>query len=93
MAVPAISTKAASSPLMPSKAPVALYREDAGKAVGYCPKDFYSSEVPLPHALMSYIDADTRKDQPFFAYLAFTAPTGPCMLPMNTSANMKAATM
>ena len=61
-----------------NKAPVALYREN-GKEV-QLPKDFYSSEF-FASRLMSYIDADTRKDQPFFAYLAFTAPHWPLHAP------------
>lgn len=61
-----------------NKAPVALYREN-GKEV-QLPKDFYSSEF-FASRLMSYIDADKRKDQPFFAYLAFTAPHWPLHAP------------
>lgn len=60
------------------KAPVALYREN-GKEV-QLPDDFYSSEF-FASRLLSYIDADQRKDQPFFAYLAFTAPHWPLQAP------------
>lgn len=60
------------------KAPVALYREN-GKEV-QLPDSFYSSEF-FASRLLSYIDADQRKDQPFFAYLAFTAPHWPLQAP------------
>jgi len=56
------------------KTPMALYREN-GKEV-QIPKDFYSSEY-FASKLISYIDSNKGDGQPFFGYLAFTAPHWP----------------
>lgn len=56
------------------KTPVAQYREN-GKEVRI-PKDFYSSEY-FASKIISYIDGGKGDGQPFFAYLAFTAPHWP----------------
>nr|WP_217283867.1 arylsulfatase [Aquabacterium terrae] len=60
----------------PSKPPKALYREN-GKLVDTPRQHFYSSEA-FADRLVQYLD-ETRGDgrQPFFAYLAFTAPHWP----------------
>jgi arylsulfatase A-like enzyme len=60
----------------PAKPPKALYREN-GKPVDTPRQHFYSSEAFADH-LLQYLD-ETRGDgrQPFFAYLAFTAPHWP----------------
>ncbi|MDB5730814.1 MAG: arylsulfatase, partial [Variovorax sp.] len=56
------------------KTPMALYREN-GKEV-QIPKDFYSSEQ-FASKLISYVDSNKNDGQPFFGYLAFTAPHWP----------------
>lgn len=60
----------------PDKPPKALYREN-GKLVDTPRERFYSSEV-FADRLVQYLD-ETRGagTQPFFAYLAFTAPHWP----------------
>ncbi|WP_284620262.1 arylsulfatase [Aquabacterium humicola] len=60
----------------PDKPPKALYREN-GKPVDTPRQHFYSSEA-FADRLVQYLD-ETRGDgrQPFFAYLAFTAPHWP----------------
>ena len=60
----------------PAKPPKALYREN-GKLVDTPRQNFYSSEA-FADRLLQYLD-ETRGDgrQPFFAYLAFTAPHWP----------------
>jgi arylsulfatase len=60
----------------PSKPPKALYREN-GRLVDTPRQNFYSSEA-FADRLLQYLD-ETRGDgrQPFFAYLAFTAPHWP----------------
>lgn len=62
--------------LDPAKPPKALYREN-GKSVDTPRQNFYSSEA-FANRLIQYLD-ETRGDgrQPFFAYLAFTAPHWP----------------
>lgn len=62
--------------LDPAKPPKAMYREN-GKPVDTPRENFYSSEA-FADRLMQYLD-ETRGDgsQPFFAYLAFTAPHWP----------------
>ena len=55
------------------------YRENS-KPVGVLPEDFYSSTY-LTSKLIDYIDSDGRQDQPFFAYLAYTAPHWPLHAP------------
>ena len=60
----------------PAKPPKALYREN-GKLVDTPRQNFYSSEA-FADRLLQYLE-ETRGDgrQPFFAYLAFTAPHWP----------------
>jgi len=53
----------------------AQYRED-GRAVESLPDDFYSSRFYVDR-LIEYLDRDRAAGQPFFAYLAFTAPHFP----------------
>ncbi len=59
--------------------PVVHYQED-GEAVGALPEDFYSSEF-YADKVIEYIDEGENKNQPFFAYLAFTAPHWPLHVP------------
>ncbi|NLF53020.1 MAG: arylsulfatase [Thauera phenolivorans] len=60
--------------LDPDKAPKAIYRED-GKSVDV-PEGFYSSDF-FTSRLIEYIERGKDSGQPFFAYLAFTAPHWP----------------
>ncbi len=46
------------------------------------PSEFYSSEYFVDRTL-AYLDTDTRKDQPFFAYLGFQANHVPVQAPRN----------
>lgn len=64
----------------PNKPIKAMYREN-GKAIDIPRQGFYSSEV-FASRVIRYLD-DTRGDgsQPFFAYLAFTAPHWPLHAP------------
>ena len=66
----------------PNKPPKAIYREN-GKAVDIPREGFYSSEA-FASRLIDYLD-ESRGDagQPFFAYLAFTAPHWPLHAPDN----------
>lgn len=59
--------------------PVAHYRED-GKMVEQLPADFFSTRFYADY-ILSAIDESKRRDQPFFAYLAFTAPHWPLQAP------------
>ncbi|KAI3610225.1 Arylsulfatase (plasmid) [Cupriavidus necator H850] len=61
-----------------NKTPEATYRED-GKPVKI-PANFYSSTF-FASRLVEYIDADRDSKQPFFGYLAFTAPHWPLQAP------------
>lgn len=56
----------------------ARYFED-GKETSL-PKDFYSSDF-FTTKMLSYLENDRKKDQPFFGYLAFTAPHWPLQAP------------
>lgn len=56
----------------------ARYFEDGQETT--LPKDFYSSDF-FTDKMISYLDHDRKKDQPFFAYLAFTAPHWPLQAP------------
>ncbi|MDP1370802.1 arylsulfatase [Acinetobacter lwoffii] len=56
----------------------ARYLED-GKDVTL-PKDFYSSDF-FTSKMLAYLENDRKKDQPFFGYLAFTAPHWPLQAP------------
>ncbi|MFV0386372.1 arylsulfatase [Paracoccus sp. (in: a-proteobacteria)] len=58
----------------PAVRPKALYRED-GQEVDL-PQDFYSSQFFVDR-MIDYLEADKDSDQPFFAYLGFTAPHWP----------------
>lgn len=58
----------------------AKYRQD-GKLLQKLPANFdYSSQFYVDQ-LISYIDADKKSEQPFFAYLSFTAPHWPLQAP------------
>ncbi len=65
------------SPMFPGNYK-ARYMED-GKDVTL-PKDFYSSDY-YTDKMLSYLKNDRKKDQPFFAYLAYTAPHWPLQAP------------
>ncbi|MCR0075012.1 arylsulfatase [Acinetobacter baumannii] len=56
----------------------ARYLED-GKDINL-PKDFYSSDF-FTTKMISYMENDRKKGQPFFGYLAFTAPHWPLQAP------------
>ncbi len=64
-----------------SMAPTAAYRED-GKTVASLPNDFFSSTF-YADKVMAYIDEARNENQPFFGYLAFTAPHWPLQAPDN----------
>jgi len=51
-----------------------------GKEVDSLPEDFYSSK-DYTDALIEWIKRDQGNDQPFFAYLAYTAPHDPLQAP------------
>ncbi|MEG3767973.1 arylsulfatase [Alteromonas sp. 14N.309.X.WAT.G.H12] len=61
-------------PLNPFEAPFFYYLED-GLRVDKLPADFYSSDY-YTDKIISYLDSQPA-DEPFFAYLAFTAPHDP----------------
>ncbi len=61
-----------------NKTPEATYRED-GKPVKI-PANFYSSKF-FASRLIEYIDSNRDSKQPFFGYLAFTAPHWPLQAP------------
>jgi len=65
----------------------ARYREDAN-IVETLPEDFYSSRY-YARKLIDYIDSSKDDDQPFFAYLAFTAPHWPLQAPDESIAKQK----
>lgn len=58
----------------PAKSPKAIYRED-GVEVDL-PTEFYSSTF-FVDKMIEYLETDKESDEPFFAYLAFTAPHWP----------------
>ena len=64
-----------------SSAPIASYFED-GKQVDDLPSDFYSTQFYVDK-LISYLDdkKDEANTDPFFGYLAFTAPHWPLQVP------------
>ena len=53
---------------------------DDDKRVTDLPADFYSSSY-YTDRIIEYIDEGLRRDKPFFAYLAFTAPHNPLHAP------------
>lgn len=55
------------------------YTED-GKPVDKLPRDFYSTKA-YTDKIIQFIEEDRGDDNPFFAYLAYTAPHGPLHLP------------
>jgi arylsulfatase len=55
------------------------YRED-GRMVAALPDDFYSSDY-FTTRLIEFLDPAARRNAPFFAYLAFTAPHYPLQAP------------
>ncbi|ANO50512.1 arylsulfatase [Woeseia oceani] len=57
-----------------------LYTDD-GKPVDELPDDFYSTRF-YTDKLIEYLDADSKDDRPFFAYLAYTAPHFPLQAPL-----------
>lgn len=56
----------------------ARYFEDGKETT--LPADFYSSDF-FTSKMISYLEHDRQKNQPFFAYLAFTAPHWPLQAP------------
>ena len=54
------------------------YREDG--EITALPDGFYSSRF-YAHKLIDYLESDNNNSQPFFAYLAFTAPHWPIQAP------------
>lgn len=64
-------------PLHPAE-PV-VYRRN-GQVVEKLPDDFYSTKN-YTDSLLSWIERDKNNDQPFFAYLAYTAPHDPLQAP------------
>lgn len=67
------------TPLIPGKA--SPYTSN-GELITELPHDFYSSKN-YTDSIISYIDADKDSEQPFFAYLAFTAPHNPLHAPQD----------
>ncbi|MCC5867009.1 MAG: arylsulfatase [Gammaproteobacteria bacterium] len=68
------------SDMLPVRGPGrAIYRED-GRLVESLPEDFYSTRF-YTERLIEYIDENRDSGQPFFAYLAFTAPHFPLQAP------------
>lgn len=57
----------------------AVYLED-NERVTHLPDGFYTSET-YADRLLEFIDERPRKDAPYFAYLAFTAPHWPLQVP------------
>ena len=66
--------------------PKARYRED-GKPVPL-PKDFYSTRT-YTDKLLDYLKEDRNDGEPFFAYLAYTAPHWPLQAPEDSLAKYK----
>jgi len=64
-------------PLSPPQA--MIYRRN-GKTVESLPDDFYSTKY-YTDIMLEWIKRDREKDQPFFAYLAYTAPHDPLHAP------------
>lgn len=62
-----------------SAKPRATYRED-GRRVHTLPDNFFSSAF-YADRMIEYIDAGRLQGEPFFAYLAFTAPHWPLQVP------------
>lgn len=65
----------------------AMYREDH-KLLDALPEDFYSTRF-YTEKMIEYIDSNQGDDQPFFAYLAFTAPHWPLQAPEESIAKYK----
>jgi arylsulfatase A-like enzyme len=80
--LPGAGNHFASSPTLGDDAPQPklkmIYTED-DRVVDALPPDFYSSDG-FTDKLLSYLDERDR-DQPFFAYLAYTAPHWPLQAP------------
>ncbi|PWR17868.1 arylsulfatase [Zavarzinia compransoris] len=64
-----------------------LYTED-DRFVEKLPDDFYSSDY-FATRLIEFLDGRADKDQPFFAYLAFSAPHWPLQAPDEVIAKYK----
>jgi arylsulfatase len=64
-------------PLSPSQE--MIYRRD-GERIATLPDDFYSSKN-YTDALIEFIDSNRGDEQPFFAYLSYTAPHDPLHAP------------
>ena len=58
----------------------AMQYRDNGETVDTLPEDFFSSAF-YTDRMIDYIDEGQDNDQPFFAYLAFTAPHDPLHAP------------
>ena len=57
----------------------AVYLEDEERLTAL-PDDFYSS-ADFTDRMLEFIDEDPRQDQPWFAYVAYTAPHWPLQVP------------
>ena len=66
-------------PLSDAEAPHSRYDEDGRDVTDALPEGFYSSDY-YTEKLISYL-SEQKDDQPFFAYLAFTAPHDPLQAP------------
>lgn len=78
------------SNMMPMVGPGhALYTQD-GAAIEELPADFYSTRS-YTETLLGYLREDEHKQQPFFAYLAFTAPHWPIQAPRESMARFRGA--
>jgi arylsulfatase A-like enzyme len=60
--------------------PKAPYTED-GRPVKKLPKDFYSTKAYTDKTIQFIDEGRKKDDNPFFAYMAFTAPHGPLHVP------------
>jgi arylsulfatase A-like enzyme len=65
----------------------APYREDK-EIIQELPKDFYSTKY-FTDTLVKYIEANRRDENPFFAYLAFSAPHWPLQAPAESIRKQK----
>lgn len=66
-------------PLSPSERPHTLYDEDGRDVTHALPADFYSTTA-YTDKMIAFLQARPR-DQPFFGYLAYTAPHDPLQVP------------
>ena len=66
--------------MLPIFGPGKAKYQDDGKVVDELPEGFYSSKF-YAEKMIDYIDGNRDSDNPFFAYLAFTAPHWPLQAP------------